>query len=90
MNNPKLKLISSKTIITDSQSQLFENLFSNLSELLTTEMVAEALHTTKGTVYQWHSRPRKYGVPEGMFLKHGRRLLIRREVLRSWVLSRCS
>jgi membrane-bound lytic murein transglycosylase MltF len=69
-----------------TQGQLFEN----LQELLTPDMVAAALHTTRGTVYQWHSRPRKYGVPIGLFIKHGRKLLIRRETLKMWVLSRCS
>lgn len=62
-------------------------LFDNLAELLTPEMAAKALHTTRGTVYQWHSRPRRYGVPEGLFIKLGRKLLIRREVLKAWVLS---
>ena len=67
-------------------SQLFEN----LSELLTPEMAAEVLHTTRATVYQWRSRPRKYGVPDGLFVTLGRKLLLRRDVLKTWVLSRCS
>ena len=69
-------------------AQSDQKLFDNLSELLTPEMVAEALHTTRATVYQWHSRPRKYRVPESLFLKLGRKLLIRRDVLRTWVLAR--
>ena len=65
-------------------------LFDNLPELLTPEMAAVALHTTKATVYQWRSRPSRYDVPEGMFIKHGRKLLIRRDQLRAWVLLRSS
>lgn len=65
-------------------------LFDNLPELITTKMVAEVLHTSRATVFQWHSRPRRYRVPEGLFIKFGRRLLIRRDVLKTWVLSRCS
>jgi hypothetical protein len=64
-----------------------QRLFENLPELLTPEMLAEVLHTTRGTVYQWKSRPKKYGIPDGLFLKLGRKLLVRREVLKAWVLS---
>lgn len=63
-------------------------LFENLPDLLTPELAARALHTTRGTVYQWHYRPQKYSVIDGMFLKLGRKLLIQREVLKTWVLSR--
>ena len=69
-----------------TQDQLFEN----LPELLTPDLVATALHTTRATVYQWHSRPRKYAVPDGFFIKLGRKLLIRRDVLKIWVFSRGS
>ena len=63
-------------------------LFENLPELLTPEIAARALQTTRGTVYQWHYRPKKYDITDGLFLKLGRKLLIRREVLKTWVLSR--
>ena len=70
-------------INTNQVSQLFEN----LSELLTPDMTAAAVHTTRGTVYQWHARPSRYHVPDGLFVKLGRKLLIRRDILRTWVLS---
>lgn len=67
-----------------SSDKLFDNF---IFELLTPEMVAEMLHTSRATVYQWKSRPKKYGVPDGLFVKFGRKLLVRREILKTWVLS---
>ena len=63
-------------------------LFENLAELITPEQAATALQTSRGMIYQYHSRPRKYEIPEGLFLKLGRKLLVRRDVLKTWVLSR--
>lgn len=63
-------------------------LFENLPELITPDQVAQVLHTTSGTIYQWKSRPRRYGVPDDLFLKFGRKLLVRRDALKAWVLSR--
>lgn len=73
----------------DSQGKISaDTLFDNLSELLTPEMAAAALQTTRETVYQWNSRPLKYRIPDGLFIKMGRKLLVRREILKMWVLSR--
>jgi hypothetical protein len=76
------KAVTVKDLISE------DKLFDNLSELITPEIAAEVLHTTRATVYQWHSRPKKYDVPVGLFIKLGRKLLIRRDVLKTWVLSR--
>lgn len=67
--------------MTRTNAKLFDNLIP-VSE------VAEALGMSVGSIYQWKARPEKYATPPTLFLKFGRRLYVRREVLEAWVATR--
>ena len=62
--------------------------FSIESEFMTTNEVAMLTRASRETIYDWRYRPHKYGIPTGMFLKTGRKLLIRRRELMHWFLTR--
>jgi predicted DNA-binding transcriptional regulator AlpA len=66
-----------------------KTLFDNKNRrFLTTEQVAEYLHISVRTVYDWRQHPERYRLPVGFFVKLGRRLLIDCEVLESWIIAR--
>ena len=58
------------------------------TEYLTTDEVASFTRMSRDTIYDWNYRPRKYGIPKGMFFKCGRKLLIRRREFMQWFLAR--
>lgn len=63
-------------------------LFDNLPELITPKMVCQVLPYERTTIYDWHYRPEKYGVPENLFVKKRNpkdKTLLRRDVLKSWI-----
>ena len=65
-------------------------LFENQPNTLTPEQAAAITHSSRVTVYDWHYRPEKYGIPKGMFLKFGRKLIIRTDMFKEWFISRTS
>ncbi len=52
-------------------------------ELLTTEDVAELLHTSPGTIHYWRAKPDPKKGPKA--IKVGRRLLFRRADVEEWL-----
>lgn len=68
--------------------QSLEPLFDNLPTLLTPKMAADLTHSSIKTVFDWRYRPAKYGVPDDMFVKGGRKLFLRRDLFTRWFFSR--
>lgn len=66
-----------------------DELFDNQPKFLSPEALAKLLGISQSTIYDWKYRPNKYGIPKGMFLKFGRRLLIRTDIFEKWFISRC-
>lgn len=66
------------------------DLFDNQPKLLSPEQAAEIIGSSRATVYDWHYRPTKYGIPEGMIIKFGRKVLIRTDLFKEWFLARCA
>lgn len=62
--------------------------FDSLNRILTPDQAASVIASTRSTIYDMHYRPSKYNVPEGMFLKNGRKLLVRTDKLKDWFISR--
>lgn len=56
--------------------------------LLRPDQVANLYGIQRSTVYDWKMRPKKYSVPQGLFIKFGARLLLRRDLLEQWILER--
>ncbi len=62
-------------------------LFENLKGLLTTQEVSSLLGISPKTIYDWKYRPVVRRVPEGLFVKFNRKLFVRTDILRSWIVS---
>lgn len=67
-----------------------DEIFDNLKGLLRPNEVCELLGVKLSTIYDWHHRPFRRNIPKGLFIKFNRKLLIRRDVLKSWVLEGAS
>ena len=63
------------------------SLFENQPEILKPTAAATLLGVSVKTIYDWRYRSRERNVPEGLFLKLNRLLLLRTEVLRQWIAS---
>lgn len=75
-SNPEL-------VSENSQFRIFEN----LPELIKPELAAAVLGISIKTIYDWRYRFRERKVPNELFLKINRSLLIRTNVLRQWIAS---
>ena len=62
-------------------------LFENAKSLLTPQEVSYILGISTKTIYDWKYRAVLRNVPSGLFIKFNRKLFIRTEILRSWILS---
>lgn len=62
-------------------------LFENLAELVKPELVASILGISVKTIYDWRYRFKQRKVPEDLFVKINRSLLVRTKVLRHWIAS---
>ncbi|QDK37906.1 helix-turn-helix domain-containing protein [Bdellovibrio sp. NC01] len=62
-------------------------LFENLKALLTPREVCDLLNISIKTIYDWKYRGVLRGVPEELFVKVNRKLFIRTDILRKWILS---
>lgn len=65
-------------------------IFDNQPKLLSPEQAAGLVGGSRDTVYDWKYRPKKYDIPKGMFIKFGRKVLIRTDVFKKWFISRCA
>ena len=65
------------------------SLFDNLPKFIRPKQVGELLQYSQSTVYDMKLRPQSYGIPAGMFLKEGKRVLVRTDILKAWFMSRC-
>jgi hypothetical protein len=74
---------SQQIISTGSSDALFEN----VKPLLTPQEVATILGLSPKTIYDWKYRSILRKVPIGLFIKFNRKLFIRTEILRGWILS---
>jgi len=61
--------------------------FDNLKGLLTPQEVGQLLGVSRATIYDWKYRSVIREVPEGLFVKFNRKLFIRTDILRKWILS---
>lgn len=62
-------------------------LFENSKELLSPQEVSRLLEISKKTIYDWKYRPVIRRVPDGLFVKFNRKIFIRTDILRNWILS---
>lgn len=62
-------------------------LFENSKGLLTPQEVSDLLCISPKTVYDWKYRSVLRKVPVGLFVKFNRKLFIRTDILRTWILS---
>lgn len=62
-------------------------LFENSKGLLTPLEVSNLLGISPKTIYDWKYRPVIRGVPEKLFVKFNRKLFIRTDILRNWIMS---
>jgi hypothetical protein len=61
--------------------------FDNLKGLLTPQEVEQLLGVSRATIYDWKYRSVMREVPNGLFVKFNRKLFIRTDILRKWILS---
>lgn len=61
--------------------------FDNLKGLLTPQEVGQLLGVSRATIYDWKYRSVIREVPDGLFVKFNRKLFIRTDILRKWILS---
>ncbi len=64
-----------------------ELLFENLKPLLGPNEVAELLKRKVSTIYDWKYRSTMRNIPDDLFIKLKGRLLINRDVLKTWLIS---
>ncbi len=62
--------------------------FENLPALVKAEVIASLLQISITTIYDWRYRKKQKGVPHDLFLKFNRRLYLRTEVLKRWIISK--
>lgn len=75
--------------IAASNEQTTKPLFDIMNrKFLTTDEAAEIARVTRFGVYEWRRKPKVYHVPDGLFIKSGRILLIDREVFLKWLTTR--
>lgn len=67
-----------------------DEIFENQPKFLSTDSAAELVGSSRATVYDWKYRPEKYGIPKGMFITFGRKVLIRTDKFKEWFISRCA
>ncbi len=61
--------------------------FENLKGLLTPQEVSELLGISPKTIYDWKYRPVLRRVPHGLFVKFNRKLFVRTDILKTWIIS---
>lgn len=62
-------------------------LFENSKGLLSPREVSDLLGISIKTIYDWKYRPSLRKVPQRLFVKFNRKLFIRTDILRTWILS---
>ena len=81
--------------VRNSGDRLIENhsthlFFENLPALLGVEATASLLNYSVSTIYDWRYRGKRKKVPQDLFLTFNRRLFIKTEVLKRWIISQNS
>lgn len=76
-------LASMNSVGFPAESMLFEN----SKGLLTPQEVSNLLGISPKTIYDWKYRPVLRKVPQRLFVKFNRKLFIRTDILRTWILS---
>jgi hypothetical protein len=71
-------------VLDNGSGQLF---FENSKGLLTPQEVSDLLGISPKTIYDWKYRPTVRKVPSGLFVKFNRKLFIRTDILRNWIVS---
>jgi len=64
--------------------------FENLKGWMRPKEVADTFGISVWTIYTWKYKSKSLGVPDGLFVKFGRSLFIRRDILKSWISSQNS
>ena len=67
-----------------------DSIFENLPKILSPEQVGSILNRRIKTIYDWHYRQKQRNVPQGLFVKFNRRLFIRTDILKRWIVSQNS
>lgn len=83
----RLKKTQKKNQLQVSVMKCTEDFLMGLPELIRAESAASILGVSIKTIYDWRYRGKMRGVPDGMFVKLNRGLLVRTSVLREWIAS---
>ena len=62
-------------------------IFENLKALLTPQEVSKLIGVSPKTIYDWKYRQVERKVPTGLFVKFNRKILLRTDILRNWIIS---
>lgn len=65
-----------------------EQFFENRENLLRPSEASAKFRIPVATLYDWRYRAREKGIPPGLFIKDGRNLKIRSDLLRQYLASR--
>lgn len=70
--------------------KFINELFEGLPKLVSTKVAAETIGFKDASIYDMHYRPSAYGAKSEMFVKNGRKLLVRTDLLKRWFISRAA
>ena len=73
--------------INSSHVLCANDFLSDVPELIRIELAASVLGLSIKTIYDWRYRCKQRKIPDGLFVKLNRSLLIRTSVLREWIAS---
>jgi hypothetical protein len=75
------------SLVENRSTDLF---FENLPALLGVEATASLLNLSVATIYDWRYRGKQKRVPPDLFLTFNRKLFVKTEVLKRWIVSQNS
>lgn len=79
--------VSMQAVISGQSVVDTDPIFENLKGWMRPKDVAEVFGISVWTIYTWKYKGKLLGVPDGLFVKFGRGLYIRTDVLRRWISS---
>lgn len=77
-----------ETLNINKKLDLISFLETEHRQVLRAQEVAMMLGVSRETIYDWNYRAKLRKVPEGMFIKIGRMLFLRSDLLKDWLANR--
>ena len=81
----KLCVIENKNRLERTKRKNSQTFFDNRARFIRPKELADYLGVSIRTVYDWYYNREDKGIPENLFLKLGRLLFIRTDVLEIWL-----